>query len=290
MVLDDGDRRTICTAGEDSCTRSYRFRRSPPSSASTKRARTRTPRPSETASTRSPEVAPFRDRAPSCGANRPAKTPQRASPQPCRPSHSRGPRPFPSSRLRPLRLAVEPPKRWIVLDDNSRIEIDQDLLIGRDPDHASATKLGLRAVRLADVTGEMSRAHIEVRVFNGQVIITDRNSSNGSFVREPAQQGWTRLAPWQSAKWRPGAYVQIGGRILRLHMPTAHGPQRGPRVNVQHDIPQSCTRAVLTPRPSRNNFARAGDLRDELRPLKRLRDVWGCRDSRQEFARRLPQP
>jgi RND superfamily putative drug exporter len=84
----------------------------------------------------------------------------------------------------------------------------------------------------------MSRAHVEVRIVNGEVVIVDRNSTNGVFVREPAQQGWKRLAPWQPATWRPGAYVQIGGRILRLHVPTEGGPQRGPRVNVQHDIPR----------------------------------------------------
>ena len=131
----------------------------------------------------------------------------------------------------------------------------------------------------------MSRAHVEVRIVNGEVVIVDRNSTNGVFVREPAQQGWTRLAPWQPATWRPGAYVQIGGRILRLHVPTADGPQRGPRVNVQHHIPPAAARGPCLRRGHREITLRAGDLRDELRPLKRLRDVWGCRDSRQEFAK-----
>ena len=160
-----------------------------------------------------------------------------ASPAPRRapamPSPARGDR-IPT----PAAVEFVRPKRWVVLDDNTRFDIERDCVIGRDPYGSDAAKRGLRPVRIDDRTGEMSRAHVEVRIVNGEVVIVDRNSTNGVFVREPAQQGWTRLAPWQSAKWRPGAYVQIGGRILRLHVPTAHGPQRGPRVNVQHDIPQ----------------------------------------------------
>ena len=135
-------------------------------------------------------------------------------------------------------VAGPPPRRWIVLDDNSRIEIDQDLLIGRDPDKANATKLGLRPVRIDDVTGEMSRSHMEIRLFNGEVIVTDRNSANGSLVREQGQQGWTKLAPWTSAQWRPGMSVKIGGRTMRLEFTAPHPAQLRPRVDVPHAGPR----------------------------------------------------
>lgn len=139
----------------------------------------------------------------------------------------------------PRRVPAAPrPKRWIVLDDNTQFELDGDCVIGREPRASDPVKRGLRPVRIDDYTGEMSRAHAEVRIVDGEVVIIDRNSTNGVFVREPAQQGWTRLAPWEPAKWRPGAYVEIGGRILRLHVTSTHGPHRGPRVNVQHDIPR----------------------------------------------------
>ncbi len=161
--------------------------------------------------------------------------------------------PSPARTDRPSAAAVEHarPKRWILLDDNSRIEIERDCVIGRDPHRSDAAKRGLRPVRIGDRTGEMSRAHVEVRIVDGEVVIVDRNSTNGVFVREPAQQDWTRLAPWEPARWRPGAYVQIGGRILRLHVSTAHGPQRGPRVNVPHDMCRQlhAGRAYATPTP-----------------------------------------
>jgi RND superfamily putative drug exporter len=160
-----------------------------------------------------------------------AKTPARIPAVP--PVALQRPAPVPFVAPAPAPIAVAPPRRWIVLDDNSRFEIDQDLLVGRDPDHASATKVGLRAVRIADPTGEMSRAHMEVRVFNGQVIITDRNSSNGSFVRGHGK-GETKLAPWASAQWHQGTAVRIGGRTMRLEVVPAPAPQMRPRVDVPH--------------------------------------------------------
>ena len=131
-----------------------------------------------------------------------------------------------------------PPTRWIVVDDNTRFEIDQDLLVGRDPDRSNATKLGLRAVRVDDPSSEMSRSHMEVRIFNGEVVITDRNSANGTSVRESGQQAWNRLAPWSSVKWTPGMSVRIGGRTLRLELTAAQAPQMRPRADVHHGGPR----------------------------------------------------
>jgi putative drug exporter of the RND superfamily len=134
-------------------------------------------------------------------------------------------------------VAPPRPKRWVFLDDNSRFEIDRNCVIGRAPHWSDGVKRGLRPIRIDDHSGEMSRAHVEVRIIGDDVFVVDRNSTNGVFVREPAQQSWTRLAPWQPATWRPGAYIQIGGRILRLHVATDGASQRGPRVNVPHDVP-----------------------------------------------------
>jgi putative drug exporter of the RND superfamily len=152
--------------------------------------------------------------------------------------------PAPSAPAHIDRLSAAPtvqlarPKRWVVLDDDSRFEIDRDCVIGRDPHNSNAAKRGLRPVRIDDRTGEMSRAHIEIRFVNGEVVIVDRNSTNGVLVREPAQDGWTRLAPWEPAKWLPGAYVRIGSRTLQLQVLSAPRPQRHPHVNVRHDIPK----------------------------------------------------
>ncbi|CAM2934213.1 hypothetical protein BST27_11935 [Mycobacterium intermedium] len=129
-------------------------------------------------------------------------------------------------------------RRWVVLDDNSRFDIDHDCIIGRDPRGSEAVQRGLRPIAIDDHAGEMSRAHLEVRIVNGEVLVVDCNSTNGVFMRDPDQLDWARLQPWEPALWRPGSYVQLGGRILRLHASNGHVAQRGPRVNVHHHAPR----------------------------------------------------
>jgi RND superfamily putative drug exporter len=93
----------------------------------------------------------------------------------------------------------------------------------------------------------LSRAHVEVRIVGGDVVIVDRGSTNGVFLREPADYGWTRIAPWEQATWRPGAYLQIGGRILRLQVGTPPVAPRGPRVTMHHYAPRQAPAGRVAP-------------------------------------------
>jgi RND superfamily putative drug exporter len=138
------------------------------------------------------------------------------------------PPPARSDRIAAAPMAqVSQPKRWVVLDDNSRFEIDRDCVIGRDPNGSDAVRRGLHPVCIEDHAGAMSRVHAEIRIINAELVIVDPNSTNGVFVREPTQLGWTKLTPWEPATWRPGAYAQLGGRILRLHVGIEqHDPPR----------------------------------------------------------------
>jgi RND superfamily putative drug exporter len=117
------------------------------------------------------------------------------------------------------------PKRWVVLDDDSRIEIDRDCVIGRDPNGSSAVRQGLRPVSLHDTTGLMSRAHLEIRLVDGELVVVDRDSTNGVLIREPGQQVWKRLKPWQPTVFRPGASLQVGGRTLCVQSQTDDLPK-----------------------------------------------------------------
>ena len=119
------------------------------------------------------------------------------------------------------------PKRWIVLDDDSEFEIDRNCVIGRDPLNSDAVKRGLRPVCIDDSSGQISRAHAEIRVVNGEVLIVDRASTNGVLMREAGQQAWTRVAPRQPTSWRVGASVKIGRRTLQLR-DTNQRPQQDP--------------------------------------------------------------
>jgi putative drug exporter of the RND superfamily len=107
-------------------------------------------------------------------------------------------------------------RAYVVLDDNSRFEIDRDCVIGCAPNKSDAAQLGLRPIRIEDRTGEVSDAHAEIRWVNSEVIIVDRESANGVFMCAPGRREWTRLTPWQPTLWRLGASVRIGNRILQL--------------------------------------------------------------------------
>ncbi len=139
---------------------------------------------------------------------------------------TRPPAPVPPVRGGMLSAALTAPIRrppgCIILDDNSRFEIDRDCVIGRAPHDSDAVRRGLRPIRIEGRTCGMSRAHGEIRRVNGAVFIVDRGSTNGIFLRKPGQQAWSRLAPWEPAIWPPGASVRIGNRFLRLQAPTAH--------------------------------------------------------------------
>ena len=119
-------------------------------------------------------------------------------------------------------------KRWLLLDDHTSIELDRDTVLGRGPQSSDAAQRGMRPVTVEDVTEQLSRAHLEVRITNGDVVITDRQTTNGSFIRDPANPGWSRLEPWVPTLWRPGAAVRIGGRTLVLHVAGTHGSQGRP--------------------------------------------------------------
>jgi len=113
-------------------------------------------------------------------------------------------------------VRIRRPFGYIVLEDNSRFEIDRDCVIGRAPQDSNAVRSGLRLIRIRGLSSGMSRAHIEIRRVNGQVFVVDVGSRNGVLLREPATRGWSRLTPWQPAVWRPGASVRIGCRTLRF--------------------------------------------------------------------------
>lgn len=122
-------------------------------------------------------------------------------------------------------VAVAPTKRWLLLEDQTSIDLDRDSVLGRGPQNSDAAQRGLRPITVDDVTEQLSRAHLEVRITNGDVVITDRQTTNGSFIRDAAAPGWSRLDPWVPTVWRPGAAVRIGGRTLVLHVSSAHSSQ-----------------------------------------------------------------
>ena len=117
---------------------------------------------------------------------------------------------------------VRPPLGLLVVDDGTTFVLDNDCVIGRDPENSDAARRGLTPIRLQDSSGGMSRAHAEFRLIEWDVAVVDRGSTNGTHVRPPGALEWTRLAPGQPFTLTPGAEVMVGGRTVTFDSPHAH--------------------------------------------------------------------
>lgn len=108
---------------------------------------------------------------------------------------------------------VRPPLGLLLLDDGTSFVLDNDCVLGREPEHAEAVARGARPVRLEDRSGGMSRAHAEIRLIDWDVTVVDGGSTNGTHIRQPGHPDWTRAIPGHPVKLVPGAQVQLGGRV-----------------------------------------------------------------------------
>ncbi|MGW4848279.1 FHA domain-containing protein [Nocardia brasiliensis] len=109
---------------------------------------------------------------------------------------------------------VRPPLGLLLLDDGTSFVLDADCVLGREPEHAEAVSRGARPVRLEDRSGGMSRAHAEIRLVDWDVTVVDGGSTNGTHIRQPGHQDWSRAIPGHPVKLVPGAQVQLGSRVV----------------------------------------------------------------------------
>jgi hypothetical protein len=151
-------------------------------------------------------------------------------------------------------------REYIVLDDNSRFDLDRDCVLGRDPRDCDAARSGLRPIRIDFNAYGISRAHLEVRRVGGRVLIIDRQSKNGVAIRPAGQTQWIRIVPWKPIVWLPGMSVRIGSRILRLEAagerPTVRMEPISP-ITVRTATPAKPPSESLTVRMATPNLAMA---------------------------------
>jgi hypothetical protein len=113
-----------------------------------------------------------------------------------------------------LSEGVRPPLGVLLLDDGTSFVLDNDCVLGREPENSEAVARGARPVRLEDSSGGMSRAHAEIRLVDWDVTVVDGGSTNGTHIRHPGRQDWVRAAPGHPVTLAPGAQIQLGGRVL----------------------------------------------------------------------------
>lgn len=108
-----------------------------------------------------------------------------------------------------------PPLGLLVLDIGSTFVLDDNYLLGRNPEVDEAViSSRLRPIRLDDDSGTLSRVHAEIRLEGWDVLLADRGSANGTFLAGAGQSGWTRLAPRRPVVLTPGTHVRIGRRVF----------------------------------------------------------------------------
>ncbi|UVJ40789.1 RDD family protein [Arthrobacter sp. CJ23] len=102
----------------------------------------------------------------------------------------------------------------IRIDDGQDIQLAATALIGRNP-AAQPGETAEQLLAVADPGRSISKTHLQLRVADGGVWVTDRNSTNGSAVTTP-DGIQTRLHPGHALFVRPGSTVHFGDRTFHL--------------------------------------------------------------------------
>jgi pSer/pThr/pTyr-binding forkhead associated (FHA) protein len=102
----------------------------------------------------------------------------------------------------------------IRLDDGRDFQLDQSVLIGRNPSGVPGEQVA-QLLAVADPGRSISKTHLHLREDNGGAWVTDRNSTNGSAVTTPDGIR-TALQAGEPAFVRPGSTVHFGDRTFHL--------------------------------------------------------------------------
>lgn len=103
------------------------------------------------------------------------------------------------------------------------IVLDRPAYIGRNPSEPRIpTGFPPRLVTVVSPRSEVSGSHIEVRQLGSTVVVSDLNSTNGSMVVFPGQDG-RALRRGESMVVTPGTLIDIGdGNVVEI-LPLAQG-------------------------------------------------------------------
>ena len=107
--------------------------------------------------------------------------------------------------------AGSPPLGRLSAKDGRSVIVERSLLIGRKPEDAPEVASG-ELVPFAVPLSErgVSRVHAEIRVDRWNVLLVDRNSANGTFVKPPGVDEWIRLEPGHAVQIVHGTAVAVG--------------------------------------------------------------------------------
>jgi hypothetical protein len=115
---------------------------------------------------------------------------------------------------RNIKRRHRPPLGVLVLDDGTRVTLDVDFVLGREPAFDSDVIDGrARPLRINDPNGTVSRLHLRISLVGWQVEISDLGSANGSVLQSSGTE-WP-LAPFEPTVIEPGMRIAIGHRSIQ---------------------------------------------------------------------------
>lgn len=130
--------------------------------------------------------------------------------------------PLPHEAVAPLTETLEetPPAARLVLSDGTTVDLTQPVRIGRAPSGGEdGHEVVLVTVRSPQQ--DISRTHVQVMQQDGQVIVTDLNSTNGTHLIRPGMQDEEELlAPGLGVPVEIGSVLELGDGVrVRIEPP-----------------------------------------------------------------------
>ena len=113
---------------------------------------------------------------------------------------------------------VRPPLGVVVLDDGSVFQLDTPYLLGRDPNSDERVQGGdFRGLPIIDQSNQVSRVHARLELRGWDVVLSDNNSTNGTFIHVPKTPDWQRMPPGGEHILIQGTRIRIGHRTLAFN-------------------------------------------------------------------------
>ncbi|MEJ7647794.1 MAG: FHA domain-containing protein [Nakamurella sp.] len=104
-------------------------------------------------------------------------------------------------------LVDRPTMAVLRMSSGAVIELDRRVIVGRAPSVSRVASADVpHLVTVASPHGDVSRSHVEVRVDDWHIVVTDLNSTNGTEIHAPAR-------PVQMLRAGAGVVVEIGWQI-----------------------------------------------------------------------------
>lgn len=113
-----------------------------------------------------------------------------------------------------------PPVIAITWDRGDTDLIHRNTVVGRDPVGDPAVSGGEADALVPRGKSEgMSRIHADMKVIGWEVLLSDRGSTNGTFVWDDEHQAWQRLEPGERFPLRVGSIIAFGERTATVEPP-----------------------------------------------------------------------